>query len=465
MPTLEHSGSMERPLALGSSDYGNLRAVILLFVAGAVLVAGIVLGNYYLIAALPAVFLLMRYPVELSLGLFAFLIPFDAVLLIGQSAHSVNWAVGAAAGAALLAYGMLSGRLAAPPRAALWWGLFVLWAAATLFWALDPAQGLERLPTAVFLFLLYLVVVSFRITAGELTAVVLFTIAGGVFASAYAIREFTQGIGWLSRAALVISNHQANPNDFADSLLLPFSLALGGFLSARSLIMRGGMLLAATLIGICELLTMSRGSLVALAALLFVFLIRLRVRRQVLVPIVLVSAFIVFAPNFFFVRMQQAARDRGDGRWDILVVGTQIVEHYGIFGTGLENFRPAYSKFAGFAPVFRGFAKDPHDIYLQAWAEMGIVGLAFLLIAIASQLKELHLANRGPRGAPNYLLVAIEAACWGMLVHGFAANLLWYKQFWLAWMLAALALQLRRASEGTQEKWVPLAQNWRPQRI
>ncbi len=465
MTTLEQSGTIEGPLTLLPSHYGNFRAAILLLLAGTVMVAGIVLQNYYLIAALPAVFLLMRYPVELTLGVFAFLIPFDSVLLIGQSRYSVNWALGAAAGAALLAYGMLSGRLMTPPRAALWWGLFVLWAAATLFWALDPAQGLQRLPTAVFLFLLYLVVVSFRITSRELTTVVLFAIAGGAFASGYAIREFTQGIGWFSRAALVISNHQANPNDFADSLLLPFSLALGGFLSAGTLMRRGGMLLAATLIGICELLTMSRGSLIALVALLFVYLIRLRVRRQVLIPIVLISAFIVVAPNFFFVRMQQAARDRGDGRWDISVVGTQIIRHYGILGVGLENFRTGYSKFAGFAPIFRGFDKDPHDIYLQAWAEMGIIGLAFLLIAIASQLRELHLANRRPRGSPNYLLLAIEAACWAMLVHGFASNLLWQKQFWVAWMLAALALQLQSARESARTKWIPLAQNLRPHGI
>src|SRR5438309_2695212 len=139
MPTLEHSGSIERPLSLGPSCYGNLLAVILLLLAGTVLAAGIVLQNYYLVAALPAVFLLMRYPVELTLGVFSFLIPFDAVLLIGQSRYSVNWVLGATAGAALLAYGMSSGRLITPPRAALWWGLFVFWGAATLLWALDPA--------------------------------------------------------------------------------------------------------------------------------------------------------------------------------------------------------------------------------------------------------------------------------------------------------------------------------------
>lgn len=464
MTTMENTGSMERSLALRPSKAEDIPALILLLVAGAVSVAGIALENYYLIAALPVGFLVLRYPVEMTLGVFAFLIPFDNVLLVGQGGFNVDWALGAAAGAVLLAYGIVNGRLTVPSRAALWWGLFVLWGAATLLWALDPAQVKEQLPTAIFLFLLYLVVTSFCITPREFMAVVLFSIAGGVFASGYAMREFTQGIGWFSRAALVISNHQANPNDFADSLLLPFSLAVGGFLSARGLLVRGVMLAAATVIGICELLTMSRGSLIALVALLLVYLIRFGVRRKVLVPIVLVSAFVTVAPSFFFERMQQALNDRADGRWDIFLVGTQVVRHYGVLGVGLENFRVAYAKFAGFAPVFRGFDRDPHNIYLQVWAEMGIVGLILLLVAIGSHVRDLRLANREVRAAPNYLIVAIEAACWALLVHGLAANLLWRKQFWLVWMLAALAVQLQRSSESAKESY-PLAPKWYPQRI
>jgi O-antigen ligase len=114
-----------------------------------------------------------------------------------------------------------------------------------------------------------------------------------------------------------------------------------------------------------------------------------------------------------------------------------------------------YARFAGFAPIFRGFDRDPHNIYLQVWAELGIIGLALFLTAIIWQLRELHLANRGRRGSPNFLLLAIEAACWALLVHGFAANLLWRKQFWLVWILAALATQLHRPSEAAERDWSP----------
>jgi hypothetical protein len=163
MATFQPTGALERSL-FPRTSYSQFASVFFLLIACAVVILGIVLQNYYVLAIPPAVLLLIKYPVELPLGVFAFLIPFDSVLMLGQSGHTLTWLTGAAAGGILLAYGVLSGRLTAPPRAALWWGLFILWGAASLLWALDPGQALERLPTALLLFLLYLVVVSFRIS-------------------------------------------------------------------------------------------------------------------------------------------------------------------------------------------------------------------------------------------------------------------------------------------------------------
>lgn len=454
MATLEHTDLVERSLAPRLSYDAPLTSALLVLLAGTAVAAGIVFRNYYVLAGLPLLILAIKYPVEMSLGLFAFLIPFDNVLLAGKN-FSIDWVLGAAAGAILLAYGLVSGRLRMPPWSALWWGIFIAWGAETLLWALDPAHGLERLPSAISIFVFYLVVVSFRMDVRELRTVLLFIIAGGVLASAVALWDFTRGVGWLSRAALTVADNQTNPNDFADTLLLPFSLALGGFLSAATLVKRGAMLIAAISIGVCVLLTMSRGSFFGIAALLIVYFVRLRLRKQILIPIALVCAFITVAPSFFFQRMQQALTDRGDGREDIFFVGVQIVKHYPILGVGLDNFRMGYAKFAGFAPIFRGFDRDPHNIYLQVWAELGIIGLALFLTAIVWQLRELYLANRGRRAPPNFILIAIEGACWALLVHGFAANLLWRKQFWLVWILAAIATQLQRSPETAERHWSP----------
>jgi O-antigen ligase len=465
MSTFEQTGSLERFLVPRSSYYAQFASIFLLLIACAVAILGIVLQNYYLLGIFPAVLLLIKYPVELPLGVFAFLIPFDSVLMLGQSGHTLTWLTGAAAGGILLAYGVLSGRLIAPPRAALWWGLFVLWGAISLLWALDPAQGLERLPTALLLFLLYLVVVSFRITPRELTTVILCAIAGGVFASGYTLREFSHGTGFFSRASLIVSGQDSNPNDFADSLLLPLALALGGFFSARTLLKRSGMLVSTLIIAYCVLSTMSRGSALAVAAVLLVFLLRLGVRLKTMVAIALMVVLLVFLPQLFFARMQDSITSRAEGRWDIFIVGAQVVRHYGILGAGLESFRAAYTKFAGFAPIFRGFDRDPHNIYLQVWAELGIIGLCLFFAAIWSQLRDLQGGIRGRTASPNYVLLAVEAACWALLIHGFSGNLLWRKEFWMAWILAALAVQSRHTSEENESEWATVPRHWRSQGV
>jgi O-antigen ligase len=279
------------------------------------------------------------------------------------------------------------------------------------------------------------------------------------------LREFSQGTGFFSRASLIVSGQDSNPNDFADSLLLPLALALGGFFSARTLLKRSGMLVAALIITYCVLSTMSRGSALAVAAVLFVYLFRLGVRVKTTVAIALIVVLLLFLPQLFFSRMQDSVTSRAEGRWDIFIVGTQVVRHYGILGAGLESFRAAYTKFAGFAPIFRGFGRDPHNIYLQVWAELGLVGLFLFLAAIWSQLRDLHKGIRGQTGSPDYLLLALESACWALLIHGFSGNLLWRKEFWMAWILAALAVQLRHTSQENVGQSPILARHWHPQRV
>src|SRR2546422_7737252 len=73
------------------------------------------------------------WPIQASLGAFAFLLPFDTVAVLGSGVgedpgSTLNWYVGAAAGLMLLAAAIVGGRFERPPRAALWWSLLMLWA-------------------------------------------------------------------------------------------------------------------------------------------------------------------------------------------------------------------------------------------------------------------------------------------------------------------------------------------------
>ena len=404
----------------------------------AIISIGVATEHYLVAVSSTLLPLILLFPVESSLGLFALMIPFDSVVLVGQQT-TWTWLVGAFTGAIMLLYGLISGRLQRPPRAAFWWALFVFWASATVLWAANPLTSIQRLSTVMALFAFYLVIVSFRVTKKELANVLLLAILGGVLSSVFTLKQFAHGTAFQSRASLVYEGQEANPNDFAATLIIALSFAIGGFLSAERRMFKAAMMAAIALLSLCMLLTMSRGALFAVGILLLVFLIRTRFRLWLLAPILCLLTLVSILPDTFFMRINESLVDWGEGRLDIWIVGLQIIKHHSILGVGLDNFPFAYNTYAAYAPVFRGFSRAPHNIYLQVWTELGLVGLGLFATAVISQVKQGATIARESR---TYALIASEAACYALLAHGVVANLLWRKAFWMSWILLTLMVQL-----------------------
>lgn len=414
------------------------RFAIAATLAGIALSIPIVQQNLVLIGVAVVLALASLLPVEVSLGAFAFSVPFDYVLAIGHHDNvvRVTWLAGAFAGGVLLVYGFITERLQRPPRPALWWGLFMFWAALSTAWAVDPAISVKRLPSIVTLLALYLVTVSFRIKPRELSRVLMLAVAGGVVAAVLLIYQAASAGAQPTaahyvaegRAALVLGEWESNPNDFGASLVLPFSLAFAGVLSRGSAAKQRVLLVTMTVIAAAIFLTMSRGALIALAIAAVVLLYWVGLRKRVLITLVMVVLPLLFVPNLFYTRLQQATspQDTARGRLDILFVGLQIIKHNPILGTGLATFPVTYNKYAGYAPMFRGYQWSSHNTYLQAWAETGIIGFVLLLIAVGSQMRVARAAHMHvPAG--DWFGVAVEAACWGVLVFAFSGDIEWKK--------------------------------------
>jgi O-antigen ligase len=192
-------------------------------------------------------------------------------------------------------------------------------------------------------------------------------------------------------------------------------------------------------------LTMSRGALAAVAAITFIFLFRLRLNWRLLLPVVAAGAALLFMPQLFFERMQEASTSRMSGRQDIWQIGIHSLKSYGAFGAGLENFPYAFEKYVGTSRFYVGHQRSSHNIYLTASVEFGILGMLFLFGAVRSHLRAF------PRPTKDILisakLVSFEAACWGMLIAGFSVDILWRKSFWFAWALSVGAIQVQRENE------------------
>jgi O-antigen ligase len=128
-------------------------------------------------------------------------------------------------------------------------------------------------------------------------------------------------------------------------------------------------------------------------------------------------------------------------------VGLRALQHYAAFGAGLDCFPDAFREYVHTAPVFRGFARAPHNVYLGTWVELGIVGFLLLLSTVRGHLRFAAEACRiDPDESSRLQLISYEAACLGLLASGFFLDLLWEEYFWLTLMLLVMGVHTRQAN-------------------
>jgi O-antigen ligase len=381
--------------------------------------------------------------VQAALGIYAFLIPFDDIAILasgGATGPTLTRFAGAAATVILLLTGLANRRLVRPPRAALWMSLFILWSIASITWAVNEQLSLERLPTLLSLFLLYLIVSSFRLTEKELQWVVALAILGAVVAGASVIATYFQGNAYMKetgRATFIVGQELANPNKIANKLLLPFSLALSGLFATRNWLRQLICLTAISVMILAVFLTISRGAILALGVILLLYFHQFWVNWRFWVATVIVGLAVFVMPEYFFTRFQQAAVTGGANRLEIWQQGLEGLKHYGAWGMGLENSPIRYS-------TERGVISDPHNVYLGVWLQTGIVGLCLFVMAIVSYMRDARLWRNVAREGPRMRLIGFEAAGWGMMVAGMFLFYVWQKDFWLLWMLLGIAVQVQK---------------------
>ena len=274
---------------------------------------------------------------------------------------------------------------------------------------------------------------------------------GRVCAALYTIFQFLAGSGYhgTNRGSLISGTAAADPNYFAASLLLPLSLAIFGFLTPRSWFVRTGWLAATGTIAFGILVTMSRGSLLAVGVMILFYMYTGKVSRSMLIP--LVTIFVVlafFLPETFFSRIETATKSGGSGRTVIWQGGLVAFAHNAVAGAGLNNFPYAYRKNLGSAPMLYGTTVwAPHNSYLEIAVDTGTIGLALMLTAIVAQLR---IASRTRKRISNKLgsvVVAYEAGCYAILLAVFFIGAIWEKWFWMAWMLTAVAVRTAQVEQ------------------
>jgi len=206
------------------------------------------------------------------------------------------------------------------------------------------------------------------------------------------------------------------------------------------------------------LLTGSRGTWVALFSALIVglilsvkYFIKFINKRNILISMLVILIFTLAVGPFVFnhlppmitQRVQTFTHisdhiDRGSGRFDIWLVGLEIVKDNLIKGVGLNNFPYAFTEyFAQTEGIVRyvGLNRDAHNNFLTNLAELGIPGFLLFICLLFSMWQ---LGGRTENPADSILCKLITVF---LVVAGFTNTDHFSKFFWLGMLIPGILAQ------------------------
>lgn len=286
-------------------------------------------------------------------------------------------------------------------------------------------------------------------------------VGGALLAVVYGIATGTTGS--YSRLASALDD----PEETAAVLVAAATLALALGATAGTRLRRTGGYAAAVAAVLGLAATGSRGGLVALgAALIAAIFLAGRWRRQV-ATVAVVGVVIVLG---WFLLLAPAATtghisNLQTGRTTLWTVASRAIASSPIIGVGGDNFAVVSSQYIVRPGVTNDALQvviDPkvaHNIFLELWADLGIVGLLLFSALVLASLRCALLAVRAfewaGRRSEEILARALIVAVVAMLAADFFMSDLYSKQFFLLLALgpAMLALARRR----TEPEVDPLA--------
>lgn len=191
----------------------------------------------------------------------------------------------------------------------------------------------------------------------------------------------------------------------------------------------------------------SRGALIGAAAVGLWWIARSRRRFRTLAIVGALAGFV-----WWVVPDEQKARFAAAGedptsvsrleRWE---AGVEIANEYPTFGIGYNNWETFYGPAAS------------HNIFIEAWAELGYLGLlTFLAMIVASfwvnaKTRRVLAGVRTSTPFLKHMAYGLDGALIGYLVSGFFVTVLYYPYFWVN-LAMTVALHTAAMNEAARQR-------------
>lgn len=377
-------------------------------------------------------------PIIFPLGLYFLLLPLNDVLSMGaeQEGSTLTMLLGVASIFSISIVGFARKKLVIPPKVVLVWGLFIFYGIISIGWAIKPELTWSRYQTAIGLFLLYLVVSSYKINKREYELLKILISIGGLIAAFMVIYLYLfSNVAYVmtERASVILGEKETDPNQLAFSLLIPFGLIYINIFDAHSYIRKIGLICATMIIVTAMVLSGSRGGSFGLLTMCLAYSFiyyRKAWRLSLIVLIILlyfytISHFVTEGLTGRFTTIDTTAT----GRTGIWMIAGESLEKYWLTGAGLDNFPVAFKEYAG------GYKeRGSHNIYIGMLIELGIFGLLLLVLAI---YKNMTVCSNRIHSVIKEV-TDLKVIAFGVLINTCSIDVVWRKSFWLMWMLFML---------------------------
>jgi O-antigen ligase len=373
-----------------------------------------------------------RDPLRLALPVYAVLIPFSSLLSVAPGPFgSVSSLMGLLLGLALVTQLVTNrrGNDQIPLQVPVWLAFLAL-CGFSLFWSVAPGDTVNDFMVMASLVLLFAALALSRFDAAVLRRFETAIVVGGVLIVCYGLVQllFLGGLPAPGNRAARFGNDLLGANNQAASLL-PLAIAMHRALArvGRSRPVYGAVTLL-LLFGV--VMTGSRSGLLATLVVLAVVVFLTTARRAAVFSVagcavVLLLAVLIFNPGG--VGRRQLEGTDSSGRSDIWAVGLHACSSYCLTGAGWGAFPRVYALEQASAPdakvIKRGTAWEPHNIYLLAVVEVGVLGLVLLLLGLGLALVDAWRLPPTLRGPP-------VAALLGTVVTSVFLTNLEFKFFW-----------------------------------
>ena len=411
--------------------------------------------------ALVAVVVCIREPMRVALPLYAATIPFGDALSIGSSRFgSASSLLGLVLGLGL-ALGFVTGRSAAVrlnPSVPLWL-LFLGLAGATALWTISPGRTISGLAVLTSLVLVFVLASLSEVDSTAVRRTENALILGGVAVVGYGLVQlyFFGGFGDAPAGSLEAGGSRfgddlLGPNILAVTLLMPMAIGLQRAFDPEARTRRGLHLLAVAVLLVGVLLTGSRTGTVGAALVVLAMLVvsppraRPNLAATGIVGVLVGVVVWTLHPWGVAERSFESATS-SSGRLDIWQVGYAACQKYCGWGSGWGSFPEVYTRTLADVPGARvlsgsdGGAYEPHNVWLLAVVELGVVGALLLTAALAASFVQ-AVRLPPPRRAPA---VGMMSALVAGLVF---LSSIEFKIFWLVLLLVAMYQNVRPPEPG-----------------